>query len=216
MKKTIKLVSLISGGIDSPVASYEMLKKGYEIIFVHFHNETSTKEQVRNKVAELVRILSKYQDETKLYLIPFQGIQKEIIKTTPAKYRMIIYRRMMFKIAENIIEKEKCDGFVTGDNLGQVASQTADNLSIILSATKKTVATPLVGADKTETMKKAREIGTYEESIKPYEDCCTFLNAKHPETRAKKEDIEEIEKNIKAEKAIAKALKEKETINFDK
>ncbi|MFH1210328.1 MAG: hypothetical protein V1645_00245 [archaeon] len=210
----MKLISLLSGGIDSPVASYEMIKKGNNVIFVHFYNNTTNKDKVKDKIKDLAEKLSKYQPTTKLYMVPFKDIQKEIIKIVPAKYRMIVYRRTMFKIGEKIMQREKADAFLTGDNLGQVASQTLDNMSVIFKATKKVIATPLIGEDKVDTIRKAREIGTYEISIRPYDDCCTFLNAKHPETKAKLKEIEAMEKNLKLTKATANALKESEIIQI--
>jgi len=195
----------MSGGIDSPVASYLMLKQGAEIIAVHFHNETPGKLGVQNKVVKLCEKLSE-TGSVKLYLIPFKDIQMELIKTIPADYRMIIYRRFMFRIAEKILEKEKAVAFVTGDNLGQVASQTLDNITVIYKATKQKILTPLLGNDKVDTVKLAREIGTYEISIMPYEDCCSFLIAKHPMTRAKLADVEKLETAVKnQEEMINKA-----------
>jgi thiamine biosynthesis protein ThiI len=210
----MKLISLLSGGIDSPVASYEMMKKGHQVILVHFYNYTQERDDVKKKIKDLAQALSKHQAITKLYMIPFSEIQKEIIKVVPSKFRMIVYRREMFRIAEKIMKKEKADAFLTGDNLGQVASQTLDNMSVIFKATKKVIATPLIGEDKVDTVRKAREIGTYEISIRPYSDCCTFLNAKHPETKAKLKIIEDIEKNMKLEKAVSKALEEPEILQI--
>ncbi|MFH1331904.1 MAG: 7-cyano-7-deazaguanine synthase [archaeon] len=202
-----KLISLMSGGIDSPVAAYKMMKKGHEVIFLHFHNYTTTSNDVKNKITDLIKVLSKHQKKIKLYLVPFQEAQKEIIKVVPSRYRMIVYRRMMFKIGEKILQKEKAHAFLTGDSLGQVASQTLDNISVIFKATDKVIATPLIGEDKTEIIKTAREIGTYEISIRPYNDCCTFFNAKHPATRADLKTIEDFEKNLKIKQIIKNAVK---------
>ncbi len=215
MQKNKKLISLLSGGIDSPVAGYKMMKKGCNVVFVHFYNHTPAMGDVKNKIIELVNILSKYQKETKLYMIPFQDIQKEIIKGVPAKYRMIVYRRAMFKMAEIILKKEKGYGFLTGDNLGQVASQTLDNMNVIFKATKKVIATPLIGEDKVDIIRIAREVGTYETSIKPYSDCCTFFNAKHPEIKGNLKIIEGLERNIKINKEVIKAIKNSEIIKIN-
>ncbi len=207
-----KFIALLSGGIDSPVAAYEMMKKGCTVVFVHFHNYTQARSDVKNKIVDLVKVLSKHQKKTKLYLIPFQEIQKEIIKVVPSKYRMIVYRRTMFKIAEKILKKEKAQGFVTGDSLGQVASQTLENISVIFKATKQLIATPLIGKDKVDIVKKAREIGTYEISIRPYNDCCTYFNAKHPETRSELKTVESFEKKLRIKNMIDGALKQAEII----
>ncbi len=212
---TKKLIALLSGGIDSPVAAYKMLKKGCTVVFVHFYNHTKTKSGVKSKITDLVTLLSKHQKITKLYMVPFQEAQKEIIKVVPAKYRMIVYRRLMFRIAEKILKKERAYGFVTGDNLGQVASQTLDNMSVIFKTTDKVIAAPLIGEDKVDTIKTAREIGTYEISIRPYNDCCTFFIAKHPETRADIKTIEGFEKSIKIKQITNKALKNAETIQLN-
>jgi len=209
-----KLISLLSGGIDSPVAAYKLMQKGCTIVFVHFHNYTQASSSVKNKITDLVKILSKHQRKTKLYMIPFQEIQKEIIKVVPSRYRMIVYRRIMFRIAEKILKKEKAFGFATGDNLGQVASQTLDNMCVIFKATKELIATPLIGEDKVDIIKTARDIGTYETSIRPYNDCCTFFNAKHPETKSDLSTVEKLEKNLKLDKAIKKAIRDCEVIQI--
>ena len=131
----MKIVSLMSGGIDSPVASYLMLKKKCELVLVHFHNQTIQKEYVKNKVVQITNVLSKY-GKVKLYLVPFKELQQKIIQTIPAETRMIVYRRTMFRIAEMVLDKEKGEALLTGDCMGQVASQTLDNLGVIHSAAK--------------------------------------------------------------------------------
>jgi thiamine biosynthesis protein ThiI len=207
---TGKLVCLISGGIDSPVAAFKMFKRGCNIIFVHFQNHTANKKAVKDKVSKLVEILSKYQETSKLYIVPFDKLQNEIIAAIPARYRMIIYRRFMLRIAEQILKKEKAKGFVTGDSLAQVASQTLENLNVIYEATDKPIFAPLIGSDKQEVIDLARSIETYETSILPYSDCCSFLVAKHPETRAKINEIKELEKIFDIQKLITDALKKLE------
>ncbi|MEM4263516.1 MAG: 7-cyano-7-deazaguanine synthase [Candidatus Woesearchaeota archaeon] len=205
----MKLISLLSGGIDSAVSSYMLLRKGAEVIFVHFHNQTIQKKHVENKVVKIAQILAKFsKKETKLYLVPFKEVQHEIIKTVPADVRMIVYRRIMFRIADEILEKEGAKALITGDNIGQVASQTLDNIKVIHSAAKHTVLTPLLGMDKVDIIKKAQEIGTYEASILPYSDCCSYLIAKHPQTKSKLKEIEEIEAKANLTEQIKKAIKE--------
>ena len=185
---TGKLVSLISGGIDSPVASYMMMKRGAKIIFVHFKNKTINNTG-DDKIKNLVKKLSCFQGKSKLYIIPFEEFQKEIIAKIPAKNRMIVYRRIMFKLAEIIAKKENAKGFVTGDSLSQVASQTLENINVIYNAANFPVFSPLIGMNKQEIINLSVKIKTYETSILPYQDCCSFLIAKHPETKAKLEDI---------------------------
>ncbi|MEM7819615.1 MAG: tRNA uracil 4-sulfurtransferase ThiI [Candidatus Aenigmatarchaeota archaeon] len=210
-----KVVSLISGGIDSPVASFMMMKRGCEVVFVHFHNYTGLSYEVKNKIIKLVEILNRYQFNSKLYLVPFKEIQLEIIKYVPAKYRMIIYRIIMLRIAENILEKEKAKAFVTGDNIAQVASQTLENLNIIYNSTKYLVFSPLIGFDKNEIILMSKKIGTYNTSIKPYNDCCSFFVSKHPTTKGNINIIRNLEKMLKIKKLISNTIKKIEIIKIE-
>ncbi|MCS7130093.1 MAG: tRNA 4-thiouridine(8) synthase ThiI [Archaeoglobaceae archaeon] len=196
-----KVVSLISGGIDSPVASFLAMKRGCEVVAVHFFNKTLHSPDVRKKIVMLAEKLSEYQGDLKLYMIPFEDVQMEIIRIVPPKLRMVIYRRSMMRMANLIAEKENAKAIVTGDNISQVASQTLDNLNVIYSASKLAVLPPLLGFDKEEIISLAKKIGTYEISILPYEDCCSLMVAKHPETRAKKEFVEEFEEFEELEKS---------------
>ncbi|MEM3927628.1 MAG: tRNA uracil 4-sulfurtransferase ThiI [Archaeoglobaceae archaeon] len=188
-----KVVSLISGGIDSPVASFLAMKRGCEIVAVHFFNKTLHSPEIRKKIVMLAEKLSEYQGELKLYMVPFEEVQMEIIRIVPPKLRMVVYRRSMIRMANLIAEKEKAKAIVTGDNISQVASQTLDNLNVIYSASKLAVLPPLLGFDKEEIIALAKKFGTYDISILPYEDCCSLMIAKHPETRARKEIVEEFE-----------------------
>ncbi len=188
-----RVVSLVSGGIDSPVASFLAMKRGCEVVLVHFFNRTLHSAEVRKKIVMLAEKLAEYQGSVRLYMIPFEDVQMEIIRIVPPKLRMVVYRRSMMRMANMIAEKEKAKAIVTGDNISQVASQTLDNLNVIYSASKLAVLPPLLGFDKEEIVEIAKKIGTYEISILPYEDCCSLMVAKHPETRAKKEIVEEFE-----------------------
>ena len=149
------------------------------------------------KIEEIVSKLTQIQLSSKMYLIPFGDFQREIIKYIPAKYRMIVYRRFMTEISNKIALKENSKGIVTGDNIGQVASQTLENLNCIYAKSNLPLFSPLIGFNKTEIIKLARQIGTYELSIKPYEDCCSFMISQHPVVKARLEEIEELEKNIR-------------------
>jgi len=209
-----KLVSLISGGIDSPVASMEMMKRGCSIIFVHFHNWTKHQKIVKDKVERIVKALSEYQPETRLYMVPFEDLQKKIILKVPSEYRMIIYRRVMLEMANEIAKKEGALGFVTGDSVGQVASQTLENLNVIYQKAAFPVFAPLIGTDKNEIINRANVIGTYELSILPYSDCCSFLVAKHPVTRSRPEDVDEIDVRMDISKEIKSALKKAKVKTF--
>ncbi|MCK5084658.1 MAG: tRNA 4-thiouridine(8) synthase ThiI [Candidatus Pacebacteria bacterium] len=200
-----KLVSLLSGGIDSPVASYMMMKRGARIIFVHFKNKTINNTG-DDKIKSLVKELSRFQGNSKLYIIPFEEFQKEIIAKIPSKNRMIVYRRVMFKLAEMIAKKEKAKGFVTGDSLSQVASQTLDNIGVIYNSVNLPIFSPLIGMNKQEIIDLALKIRTYETSIIPYQDCCSFLIAKHPETKARLEDILKQEENLEISKIAERII----------
>lgn len=204
-----KLVSLISGGIDSPVASWFMQKRGAKIVFVHFHSYPFTSEISQEVVRDLVKVLSEWQLGAKLYFVPLGEIQKEIVKEVPGKLRLIFYRRWMAKISELIAEKENARGVVSGESLGQVASQTMENLEVIGEAVSLPWYRPLIGFDKEEIIRKAREIGTYEISIQPFEDCCSFLVGSNPETRARLGEVKKFEKKI--EKKLIK-LSEKSVV----
>lgn len=188
-----KVVSLVSGGIDSPVASFLAMKRGCEVVIVHFFNRTVHSPDVRKKIIMLAEKLAEFQGDLKLYMIPFEDVQMEIIRIVPPKLRMVVYRRSMMRMANLIAEKEGAKAIVTGDNISQVASQTLDNLNTIYSASKLAVLPPLLGFDKEEIISIAKKIGTYEISILPYEDCCSLMVAKHPETKTKKEFVEEFE-----------------------
>jgi len=205
-----KVVALISGGIDSPVASFLAMKRGCEIIGLHFYNETLSKPE---KIYEIAKILKKIQPKLKFYFTPFGEIQREIISKVNSRYRMIIYRRVMNRIAEKVAKREKAKAIISGDSLGQVASQTLRNMSVINESINLLILKPLISYNKQEIIEIAKKIGTYEFSIKPYQDCCSFLISKHPITRAKIEIIKEIEKNLNL-KLEEKALKNGKVINF--
>lgn len=202
-----KLISLISGGIDSPAASFMMMKRGVKVIFIHFKNKTIMSGVGENKIEKLVQILSRFQGRSKIYIVPFEEFQKEIIAKVPAKNRMIVYRRAMFKLSEIVAGKENAKGFITGDSLSQVASQTIDNVKAIYSATNYPIFSPLIGMNKQEIIDLAKCIGTYETSIIPYQDCCGFLIAKHPETKADLDEIVKQEENLEIDKIAKRVMR---------
>ena len=202
-----KIVCLLSGGIDSPVAGAMMMKRGAEVIFVHCFNSTINQAGVEKKIQDLVAALAKIQGSAVLYIVPFDELQREVIANVAADLRMIVYRRLMFKVAEAIAKKEDARAIVTGDSLGQVASQTLENLDVVYEATDLLKFAPLIGMNKREVMDLAQKIGTYEISIRPYGDCCSFMIAKHPETRANIKVVKSQEKNIGAARLLKKAVK---------
>ena len=201
-----KVICLLSGGIDSPVAASQIMKRGAQVVFAHFHNQTINKKGVENKIKNIVRRLAQIQGESTLYIIPFADLQKQVIAGIPADLRMIVYRRLMFRIAERLAVNEKARALVTGDSLSQVASQTLENLEVIYSASNMLKLAPLIGMNKIEITNLAKKIGTYDVSVEPYEDCCSLLIAKHPETRARLEDVLKAEGNLDVEGLIKEAV----------
>ena len=197
-----KAVALISGGIDSPVAAFLAMKRGVEIVFLHFHSYPYTNKASVEKVQKLVRHLSWHQQSPKLYLAPFGDIQKEILLKTPAKLRVVLYRRMMIRIAQVLSEKEKALALVTGESIGQVASQTLENMAVIEKAVSLPILRPLIGWDKEEIIKKAKEIGTFEISSLPDQDCCSRFVPEHPETKARLSEVLAVEKKLEVEKLV--------------
>ncbi len=193
-----KVLVSLSGGIDSPIAGYLMMKRGCQNTFVHFYNEKVGGERVLEKIKSLVGKLKDYNLSSKLIIVPFSDLQNEIVKNVRAEDRMIVYRRYMMKILQDLCIKEKAKGIVTGDSVGQVASQTVDNLQIIYSVLEGRVPifSPLIGIDKEEIIERARKIGTFETSILEGEDCCSFMIAKHPSTKGNERKILEQEKGI--------------------
>jgi thiamine biosynthesis protein ThiI len=209
-----RVVASLSGGIDSPVAAFMLMKRGCEVVFVHIQNQTQIKGGVEEKIKDLVKELSKFQGKSKLYIVPFGDIQKELIIFVPSDYRMIIYRRFMMRILNKIAEKERAKAIVTGDSVGQVASQTLENLTSIIHASKLPVFSPLIGMNKKETIELAKKIKTYEHSIKPYPDCCSYMIAEHPQTKSKIEDVEKIEKNVEDIDSMIKEAVEKAEVCY--
>ena len=175
-----KAILLLSGGIDSPVAGHMVAKRGVEPIAVHFYSFPYTGERSKQKVIDLCRMLSQYCGQLKLYIVPFTRIQQEIHEKCPQNYLTIIMRCFMMEIAQKVAEKENAKALVTGESIGQVASQTIDSLYVTDDSVSLPVFRPLIGMDKVEIMDRARKIGTYEISILPYEDCCTVFVPKNP------------------------------------
>jgi len=190
---TGKVLCLISGGIDSPVAAFQMMKRGAEIGLIHFQSQGAESPQ---KIIDLGKTLSRYQPNINLYIVPFGVWQREIIKNIPADYRMILNRRLMFKIAEFVAIRNGYRALTTGDSLGQVASQTLENLEAVYEAVKMLKLPPLIGMNKKEITDLASKIKTLAISQIPYEDCCSLFVARHPQTRAKLEHVLTMEKSL--------------------
>lgn len=209
-----KVLSLVSGGIDSPVSSYLVAKRGAENIWLHFHSFPLVSRASIEKIEELAAVFLKYQPRLKVYFIPFSKAQLEIKTKSPANYRVILYRRLMFKIAEKIAEKEGCYALITGESLGQVSSQTLANIKIIESAIKIPVLRPLIGQDKEEITVLAKKTGTYNISLKPQEDCCTLFVSKHQTGRGDIKLTKELERKIDIKKIIKECLRKAEIRQF--
>lgn len=207
-----KAVLLLSGGIDSPVAGWMMAKRGMEIEAVHFYSYPYTSERAKDKVIELAKILSRYCYRIKLHVVPFTEIQLEINDKCPEDHLTIIMRRVMMKIAERIARKSGALALITGESLGQVASQTLHSLAVTNAVCELPVFRPLIGMDKNEVIEIARKIDTFETSILPYEDCCTVFVAKHPKTRPKLDEVEKYEEVLQLEEMMDKAINDTETI----
>ncbi|MCX6782144.1 MAG: tRNA 4-thiouridine(8) synthase ThiI [Candidatus Magasanikbacteria bacterium] len=191
-----RVICLLSGGIDSPVAAYEMMKRGAELILVHFQNQTQVTDDVSRKILDLSKILAHYQPEIKLIIVPFAQYQKQVVMKIPADSRMLISRRLMFKLSELIAKQERAIALITGDSLGQVASQTLENLTAIYASVGMLKLAPLIGANKSDIVRIARRIRTFDISIRPYEDCCSLFVAKHPKTKSQTFSLEKLEKLV--------------------
>jgi thiamine biosynthesis protein ThiI len=209
-----KVALLISGGIDSPVAGYMTAKRGVELIAVHYHSFPFTSDRAKEKVIELARIMTQYTGPIKLFIVPFTNIQTEIGQKCDERQTTLIMRRFMMKIAERIAQKEEAKALVTGESIGQVASQTLESLVVTNAAVEMPVFRPLIGMDKQEIMNIAHNIKTYETSILPYEDCCTVFVPKHPETRPRLDKIIKSEKLLDIDGLIEEAIQSLEIISL--
>jgi tRNA uracil 4-sulfurtransferase len=191
-----RVVSLISGGIDSPIAACRMMRRGCRLIFVHFHSSPYLDKTSQEKVRELVKLLTRYQFSSRLYLVPFGETQRQIVAAVLRPLRVVLYRRMMMRIAEEIARNENAAALVTGESLGQVASQTLENLSVIEKAATLPILRPLVGMDKQEIIDQARKLGTFDISAIPDQDCCQLFVPQHPATKARLADVEKAESTL--------------------
>jgi len=199
---------LLSGGIDSPVAGYMMASRGMPIDAVYFHSYPYTSEQAKQKVVDLAKIVSRFSGRMNLYIVDFTKIQLDMVKNSPHDMLTIVMRRVMLQIAEQIAKKNDCKCLITGESLGQVASQTLEAIAITNEVVDMPILRPLIGMDKEATVKISRDIGAFETSILPYEDCCTIFVAKHPKTHPKHVDIEEAEKNLDIAAMVKQGVEE--------
>ena len=207
-----KVLHLLSGGIDSPVAAWLLMKRGCEVDFLHFHAFQKLDKRKTAKILRLAKILTQYCFRSRVFFVPFYPFQIEAVEA-PVRYRLILFRRFMVRVAEGIANKYGIKALGSGENLAQVSSQTLENIAVINKATSLLIFRPLLTYEKNETVKLAKQIGTFEISTLPYKDCCSLFIAKHPVTKAKLEMVESIEKRLNLNDAIRESLEEIEIIN---
>ncbi len=205
-----RVACLISGGIDSPVAAWRVMKRGCLPVFIHFHSAPFTSAASQEKVEEMISLLMEGQPRTRLVTVPFGPIQQKIVVGVPMAYRIIIYRRFMVRIAEKIAREQRAQALVTGEALSQVASQTLSNLTTIESVSTMPILRPLIGMDKQEIVDEAKKIGTYDIAIIPHDDCCSFLMPRNPVTRTTNSEVEKVEQNLDIEALVQMGLDGKE------
>lgn len=210
-----RVACLLSGGIDSPVAAYRMMKRGCVVTFVHFHSYPILSRASQEKARELVRLLTRWQHRSRLYLVPFGDVQQKALLEIPGPMRVIVYRRLMLRIAERIARLRSAQALVTGDVVGQVASQTLENLAVVGEAATLQIFRPLIGMDKEEITAEAIRIGTYPVSIVQDEDCCTLFTPKNPLTRARLDDIVRAEAALPVEDLAGRAVEAAVVEDFD-
>ena len=209
-----KVVALLSGGIDSPVAAWRMMKRGCEITFVHFHSFPLVDGTSREKAREIVDLLNRYQFRSRLLLVPFADVQRDIILSVPPAYRVVVYRRFMARIAQRLAREHGAKALITGESLGQVGSQTLENMVTVRSVLDLPVFSPLIGMDKQEIVTEARSIGTYPISIIPDEDCCTLFVPRHPVTHTTAEEVDRLESALDVDALVERAAAGAEIVQF--
>jgi len=209
-----RALALISGGIDSPVAAYRMMRRGLTLDFVHFHAYPLVSPASREKACDLVAMLTRYQARSTLALVPFGMVQREIVANSYRPLRVVLYRRFMMRIASALAVRFRARALVTGESLGQVASQTLDNMAAIEDAAAMPILRPLVGMDKNEIVEQARTLGTFEISILPDQDCCTLFVPEHPETHARLEEVKAMEARFDVERMVNDAVRATEVRRF--
>jgi len=208
-----RVLVLMSGGIDSPAAAYLAMKRGTRAHYVHFHSAPYTSDASVSKVERLVRVLTRHQGTSRLTVVPFGDCQREIVALCPERLRVVLYRRMMLRAAERIARRSRCEALVTGESLNQVASQTLENMAAIDRVVHMPVLRPLIGMDKQEIIALAERALTYELSILPHQDCCSFLQPQHPATRTTNAACEEAEASLDVD-AWARRLQHEATLTL--
>ncbi len=210
-----KATCMLSGGIDSPVAAYQMMKRGVRLDFAHFHSVPRTDPASLEKVVDLARILARYQGRCRLAMVPLLPIQEQIVANCPARLRVLLYRRFMIRISQRLASRFKAPALVTGESLGQVASQTIENLAAVESIAQVPIFRPLISLDKQEIINTARRIGSFETSILPHFDCCSFLVPERPATRSTARELHKAEESLDIDSLISEALTDVEIMTID-
>jgi tRNA uracil 4-sulfurtransferase len=201
-----KVACLLSGGIDSPVAAYRLMRRGCSVLLIHFHSYPILSRASQEKVREIATLLTGYQLRSRLLLVPFGELQQQVVLSVPPELRVVIYRRLMLRIAERLARRAHARALVTGEVIGQVASQTLENMTAIAAATPLEILRPLVGMDKDEITAEAMRIGTYPISIIADQDCCTLFTPRHPATRARLGEVERAEQALPIEEMVSAAV----------
>ncbi len=209
------VMCLLSGGIDSPVAAYRLMKRGCRVRFVHFHSYPLLSHASQDKVEEIARLLTRYQLRSRLYLVAFGEIQRQIVLSAPPSLRVVLYRRLMMRIAERLAKRSRSAALVTGESVGQVASQTIENLAVINAVVSMPVLRPLIGSDKEEISNEARALATYPVSIIPDQDCCQLFMPRNPATKARRVHVEEAEAKLPIDTMVDSAVEAAERHDFE-
>ncbi len=209
-----RVLALLSGGIDSPVAAWRMMLRGCVVDFVHFHSFPLVSTRSQEKAQALVELLTQYQYRSRLLLVSIADFQRHAVALAPAGYRVVLYRRFMYRVAERLAQQHGAMALVTGESLGQVSSQTLENLATIDAATSLPVLRPLIGMSKQEIIAQARQLGTYELSIQPDEDCCSLFVARHSITRSHRQTVEAFEERLPLEDLLQQTLEQVKLLEY--
>ena len=209
-----KVAVMLSGGIDSPVAAWQMMKRGCQAMFVHFHSYPLVDRTSMEKAVDLVEHLNRHQYESNLFMAPLGEIQKKIILTCPPSYRVVLYRRFMVRITEVLARRNRAKAIITGESCGQVASQTLENIAVVNQSAGMPILRPLIGHNKEEIVNMAQNIGTFTTSILPDQDCCTLFVPKHPETKADLDTVLRLEESLSVDEMVKDAVENTERRHF--
>lgn len=210
-----KILHLLSGGIDSPIAAWLLMKRGCQVDFLHFHAFKEYNESKNAKILRLAKVLTQYCFASRIFFVPYHPFQIEAVEANP-KYRLILFRRFMLKVTERIAKTNTIQAIGTGENIAQVSSQTLENIAVINNATAMPILRPLLTYEKNEIVNLAKQIGTFNISVEPYKDCCSLFITKHPATKTRLEMIKAIEEKMNLENAISESLEKVVVVNIER